>query len=146
MKQGFQTPKMDTRAAIFRDGNILLVRETESGLWSLPGGWVDVNQTVRENTAKEVWEEAGLKVEPVRLIALHDRNRHNPPPYAYGVCKIFVLCEERGGSFRPNVETSESGWFGREELPPMVLEKNTPEQVRLCFDAASDPLWNPVFD
>ena len=93
---GFQTPKMDTRAAIFRDGNILLVRETESGLWSLPGGWVDVNQTVRENTAKEVWEEAGLKVEPVRLIALHDRNRHNPPPYAYGVCKIFVLCEERG--------------------------------------------------
>ena len=143
---GFQTPKMDTRAAIFRDGNILLVRETESGLWSLPGGWVDVNRSVRENTAKEVWEEAGLEVEPVRLIALHDRNRHNPPPYAYGVCKIFVRCEERGGSFRSNVETSESRWFGREELPPMALEKNTPEQVRLCFDAAADPLWNPVFD
>ena len=77
---GFQTPKMDTRAAIFRDGNILLVRETESGLWSLPGGWVDVNRSVRENTAKEVWEEAGLEVEPVRLIALHDRNRHILPP------------------------------------------------------------------
>ena len=143
---GFQTPKMDTRAAIFRDGNILLVRETESGLWSLPGGWVDVNQSERGNTVKEVLEESGLRVEAVRLIALHDRNRHNPPPYAYGVCKVFVLCEEKGGSFQPNLETSESRWFGRDELPPMALEKNTPEQALLCFDAADDPCWNPVFD
>lgn len=143
---GFQTPKMDTRAAIFRGGKILLVQEKDSGLWSLPGGWVDVNQSVRDNTVKEAWEESGLRVEPLRLIALHDRNRHNPPPYAYGVCKIFVLCEERGGCFRPNAETFGSGWFGREELPPLALEKNTPEQVRLCFDAAADPCWNPVFD
>lgn len=143
---GFQTPKMDTRAAIFRDGRVLLVREKGSGLWSMPGGWVDVNQSVRNNTVKEVREEAGLEVEAVRLIALHDRNRHNPPPYAYGVCKIFVLCEEKGGSFSDNLETSESRWFGREELPPMALEKNTPEQVLMCFKAADDPCWNPVFD
>ena len=143
---GFQTPKMDTRAAIFREGKILLVKEKGSGLWSMPGGWVDVNQSVRDNTIKEVREEAGLEVEAVRLIALHDRNRHNPPPYAYGVCKVFVLCEEKGGSFQPNLETSESRWFGRDELPPMALEKNTPEQALLCFDAADDPCWNPVFD
>ena len=47
---GFQTPKMDTRAAIFREGKILLVKEKGSGLWSMPGGWVDVNQSVRDNT------------------------------------------------------------------------------------------------
>lgn len=122
---GFQTPKMDTRAAIFREGKILLVKEKDSGLWSMPGGWVDVNQSVRGNTVKEVLEESGLRVEAVRLIALHDRNRHNPPPYAYGVCKVFVLCEEKGGSFQPNPETSESRWFGRDELPPMALEKNS---------------------
>lgn len=143
---GFQTPKMDTRAAIFREDKILLVKEKGSGLWSMPGGWVDVNQSVRDNAVKEVREEAGLEVEAVRLIALHDRNRHNPPPYAYGICKIFVLCEEKGGFFQPNLETSESGWFGRDELPPMALEKNTPEQVLLCFEAAEDPFWNPVFD
>lgn len=107
---------------------------------------MDVNQSVRGNTVKEVLEESGLRVEAVRLIALHDRNRHNPPPYAYGVCKVFVLCEEKGGSFQPNPETSESRWFGRDELPPMALEKNTPEQALLCFDAADDPCWNPVFD
>ncbi len=50
---GYQTPKLDTRAAIFQNGKILLVRES-SGLWSLPGGWVDVDISVKENVIKEV--------------------------------------------------------------------------------------------
>ena len=75
---GFQTPKLDTRAAIFKDDKILLVEEND-GTWSLPGGWVDVMETVKSNTVKEVKEEAGLDVEAVRVIALHDRNLHNQP-------------------------------------------------------------------
>lgn len=62
-ESGFQTPKLDTRAAIFENGKILLVRET-AGKWSLPGGWVDVDQSIASNTVKEVKEEAGLDVEP----------------------------------------------------------------------------------
>ena len=50
---GYQTPKLDTRAAIFQNGKILLVKEN-SGKWSLPGGWVDVNVSVKENTIKEL--------------------------------------------------------------------------------------------
>ena len=68
---GFQTPKLDTRAAIFEDDKILLVKE-KNGTWSLPGGWVDVNQSIRSNTEKEVWEEAGIMVKAVRLIALQE--------------------------------------------------------------------------
>ena len=56
---GYQTPKIDTRAAIFREGKILLVQE-KNGTWSLPGGWCDVDLSVKENTIKEVKEEAGL--------------------------------------------------------------------------------------
>lgn len=90
---GYQTPKLDTRAAIFNDeGKILLVHEN-NGAWSLPGGWCDVLESVGSNTVKEVREEAGLTVRPTRLIAVQDRNRHNTPVYAYGVCKVFVLCE-----------------------------------------------------
>ena len=63
---GFQTPKLDTRAAIFKDDKILLVEEND-GTWSLPGGWVDVMETVKSNTVKEVKEEAGLDVEAVRV-------------------------------------------------------------------------------
>ena len=49
---GYQTPKLDSRAAIFRDGKVLLVQEND-GRWSLPGGWVEVDLSVGENTVKE---------------------------------------------------------------------------------------------
>mgnify|MGYP002508529414 CR=1 FL=1 len=77
-----------TRAAIFKGDKILLVHE-KNGTWSMPGGWVDVLESVASNTIKEVREEAGLKVELERIIAIQDRNKHNVPVYAYGVCKIF---------------------------------------------------------
>lgn len=142
---GFQTPKLDTRAAVFKENKILLVKE-KSGKWSLPGGWVDVNQSIRTNTEKEVWEEAGLNVEAVRLIAVQDRNLHNNPPYAYNVCKVFVLCESKGGCFRPNSETEESGYFGLEELPALSEEKNNRDQIALCFAAYRDANWQTLFD
>lgn len=142
---GYQTPKLDTRAAVFQDGKILLVRET-SGRWSLPGGWVDVNVSVLENTAKEVREEAGLDVIPQRLIAVQDREKHNRPVYAWKVCKIFVLCALVGGAFRPNAETTASGWFSLGDLPPLAEEKNTARQVRMCFEALRAETWETLFD
>ena len=60
-ESGYQTPKIDTRAAVFIDGKILLVHEND-GSWSLPGGWCDVDQSVASNTEKEVREETGFTV------------------------------------------------------------------------------------
>ncbi|MCQ2010308.1 NUDIX hydrolase [Sporolactobacillus sp. STSJ-5] len=142
---GYQTPKLDTRAAIFQDNRILLVKEN-AGTWSLPGGWVDVDQSIKSNTIKEVKEESGLDVVPIRLIAIQDRNAHNLPVYAYGVCKVFVLCTLIGGQFEKNIETTETRYFGIDELPPLAEEKNTPKQIKLCFRAASDQNWVAEFD
>lgn len=142
---GFQTPKLDTRAAVFNDGKILLVKE-KNGTWSLPGGWVDVNQSVKSNTIKEVKEEAGLDVVAVKLIAVQDRNLHNLPLYAYGICKIFMLCEAVGGAFRENIETVESGYFGLDELPLLAEEKNNRDQVEMCFRALADETWQVPVD
>ena len=144
-EEGFQTPKLDTRAAIFKDNRILLVKE-KNGTWSLPGGWVDVNQTIKSNTIKEVKEEAGLDVEATRIIAVQDRNLHNLPPYAYNVCKVFVLCEAQGGDFQPNIETIESGYFSLDEIPPLAEEKNNKEQIEMCFAAYRDKNWEVQFD
>ncbi len=144
---GFQTPKMDSRAAVVREGKILLVKEAKGGKWSLPGGWIDVNCTVRENTLKEAFEEAAITVNPVRIIALHEIHKHNRTHFPYGICKVFVLCELIDeGEWTPNIETLERRWFLPDELPPLAEEKNTPEQVAMCFKAAADPLWNPEFD
>lgn len=143
---GYQTPKIDTRAAVFKDDKILLVHE-ENGTWSLPGGWCDVNMSVGDNTVKETYEEAGLTVKPVRLIAVQDRNRHNTPVYAYGITKIFMLCSLIGGEFRANTETTESRYFSRDDIPEnLANEKNTKEQILMCFDAAADENFPVNFD
>lgn len=142
---GYQTPKLDTRAAIFQDNKILLVKE-KNGTWSLPGGWVDVNISVMENTIKEVKEEAGLDVSTELIIAVQDREKHNLPIYAYKVCKIFVLCTVIGGSFAVNTETTESKYFGMDELPLLAEEKNNAEQIKMCFDAYYADQWKTLFD
>lgn len=142
---GYQTPKLDTRAAMIENGKILLVREKD-GRWSLPGGWVDVNVSVKENTIKEVKEEAGLDVTADRVIAVQDRSKHNLPLYAYGICKIFVLCSILGGHFVANSETTGFDWFSPENLPALAEDKNTPEQIAMCFEAYQDPHWQVFFD
>ena len=142
---GYQTPKLDTRAAIFQNDKILLVQEN-NGSWSLPGGWVDVNVSVKENTVKEVKEEAGLDVTADLVIAVQDREKHNLPVYAYKVCKVFVLCSVIGGSFTNNTETVESRYFGLDELPTLATEKNTAEQIAKCFEAHASEHWTTLFD
>lgn len=143
---GYQTPKLDTRAAVFKEGKILLVHE-KNGTWSLPGGWCDVLQSVRTNTVKEVREDTGLDVKAVRLITLQDRNKHNVPVYAYGVCKVFVLCELIGGEFTENVETTEIAFFDVENLPAnLAKEKTTEQQIKMCFEAYEEENWQPYFD
>ncbi len=142
---GYQTPKIDTRAAIFADGKILLVQEND-GRWSLPGGWCDVNVSVKENTIKEVKEEAGLDVTADRIIAVQDRAKHNLPVYAYGVCKIFVLCSVVGGHFEEHIETIALSYFSEEELPTLATEKNNEEQVKMCFEAFHNENWEVFFD
>jgi hypothetical protein len=81
-----------------------------------------------------------------RIVALHDRNRHNHPPYAYGICKVFVLCRKLGGEFTANTETTESAFFALDELPEVDVAKNTVPQIKMCFDACYDKNWETVFD
>jgi hypothetical protein len=143
---GYQTPKVDTRAAVFQDHKILLVEEN-NGTWSLPGGWCDVDQSVASNTQKEVKEETGLTVSTERLIALQDWRKHNVTNYAYGVVKIFVLCQYESGEFEENIETIRIGYFGKDELPDkLAVEKCTKDQILMCFDAYEHPERPTLFD
>lgn len=144
-EQGYQTPKLDTRAAIFKDDKILLVHE-KNGFWSLPGGWVDILESIESNTIKEVKEEAGLDVVAKKVIAIQDRNKHNTPIYPYGVCKVFVECEVMGGEFVENIETVEIGYFSIDNLPRLAEEKCTQKQVEMCFEAKNNKNWQVYFD
>ena len=145
---GYQTARIETRAAVIRDGKLLLVQEARSK-WALPGGWQDYDQTVRENTVKEVLEEAGMQVRATRLIALHDYHRRNESKvhFPYNICKVFVLCEYISGEFQPNLETLGCGFFAPDEIPEaLATSKTTKAQIEMCFRAAADEHWQVEFD
>lgn len=143
---GYQTPKIDTRAAVFVENKILLVHES-NGMWALPGGWCDVDQSVASNAVKEVKEETGFTVSAERLIAVQDWRRHNVTNYAYGVIKIFVQCKYESGKFVSNLETTEAAFFGKNEVPQCLAEeKCTTEQILMCFKAFEDRDFHTIFD
>ena len=143
---GYQTPKVDTRAAVFMDDKILLVHEN-NGTWSLPGGWCDVDQSIASNTEKEVKEEAGFTVKAEKLIAVQDWRKHNVTNYAYGVVKAFVMCRYESGNFEENIETTEIAFFGKDEIPDhLAVEKCTREQILMCFEAYEKPEMPTLFD
>jgi len=145
-EKGYATPKVDVRGVIFQDNRILLVREKLDGAWSLPGGWADIGYSPSEIAVKEVQEESGFDVAPVRLLAVLDKKFHKHPPAPYHVYKFFVQCAITGGAAKTGVETSAVGFFERDHLPELSLERNTPEQVRMMFEFLDNPSKGVILD
>jgi len=139
-QSGYATPKLDVRAVVL-DGEdeVLLVREKEDGLWTLPGGWVDVGESLREAAEREVEEESGYEVRAVRLLALWDRDKHPHPPLPFHVYKLYVLCELFGGEpLSESTETSGVGFFDVRALPELSLGRVLPEQIRKLTELARE--------
>ncbi len=90
--------------------------------------------------------QAGLDADLDFVIAVQDRDKHNLPVYAYKICKVFVMCTKKGGSFAANSETVGSGYFGLDELPELAEEKNTREQIEMCFAAHLAENWKTLID
>jgi ADP-ribose pyrophosphatase YjhB (NUDIX family) len=145
-EKGYATPKVDVRAVVPRDGALLLVRESQDGLWSLPGGWADIGSTPSEMAAREVFEETGYLVRPVKLVAVNDKSKHEHPRDHWWTYKLFFLCELEGGEPKTSHETLEIGFFRESELPPLSLPRNTPGQLRRMFAHARSPDLPTDFD
>lgn len=143
---GYQTPKVDVRCAIFINDKILLVKESLDNKWSLPGGWAEVNLSIKENAIKESFEEAGINVKPKKLIALLDKSKHSTTLNPYGIYKAFVLCEFINGDFKENIETDESRLFSLDNLPTLSTERNNYDQIKMCFDFNEDQNLDTIFD
>ena len=143
---GYQTPKVDIRAVVFREGKVLLVKETADVCWSLPGGWADVGLSPGEVAMKEVREEAGLLVKPLRLLGILDKKFYPHSPSPYHSYKIFILCESIGGETGCGIETSDVSFFGYDDLPELSMERNTSQQLRMVFDFLNNPGKEAFFD
>ena len=144
---GYQTPKVETRAAVIKDNKILLVKEQFDGKWALPGGYQDVNMSIKENAIKEASEEAGAVVNPVKIIAVLDYNRHHHVNFPFGMVKVFVLCEYVSHSFVENTETLGAEFYSLDELPELSTTRTTKKQLEMCFDCYNNfENWETIFD
>jgi ADP-ribose pyrophosphatase YjhB (NUDIX family) len=143
---GHATPKVDVRGVVFRDERILLVRERLDGLWTLPGGWADVNESASEATVREVREESGYETRAVKLLAIWDRRKHGHPPSRHHAYKLFFQCDLMGGDPTTSIETTDSGFFSPDALPELSTGRVTPSQIGRLFQHFQNPNLPTDFD
>ena len=139
IEAGYATPKMDVRAFILQDDQLLLVRERSDGLWTLPGGWADVNESPSESVIRETKEETGYVVAVHKLLALWDKLKHDHPPQWPHAYKCFFHCEILSGEPTPNLEISEQAFFPVNDLPALSTHRVTAKQITRLYDLVMTP-------
>ena len=144
---GYATPKVDVRAAIVRDGRILLVRERADGLWAMPGGWADVGDEPALAAERETIEETGLTVKARRVVGVYDANRgHDGPLALYHAYKLVFFCEWLSGEPTVSDETLDVGVFPFDALPPLSIQRTATRHLEDVRALLSDPCRPTVFD
>jgi ADP-ribose pyrophosphatase YjhB (NUDIX family) len=145
-EDSYPTPKVDVRAVVFRGDEVLLVREARTGGWTFPGGWADVGDTPGGVAERETWEESGYRVKARKLVAVFDKSRHEHPPSLFYTYKMLVMCDLVGGEAKESHETNGVGFFPREAVPDLDLERTAPSQVECAFAHHRDPARAADFD
>ncbi len=122
---GYVTPKVGVGAIVFNDRDELLMIQRAEGGWFYPTGWAEIGLSAAQVAAKEVREETGLLVTPLRVIGIYDsiKWRSKPVPHLYS---ILFYCRLDGGELRRHpVETLDVGFFSRDKLPEPLFVKRT---------------------
>jgi ADP-ribose pyrophosphatase YjhB (NUDIX family) len=146
VEDGYATPKLDVRGAIFRDSRVLLVHERTDGKWALPGGWADVNDTPSAAILKEIEQETGFTARIAKLAAVYDRSKHNHPASLFHSWKLFFVCEITGGEARTSYETMGVEFFALDALPELSAGRSNAEQIRRMYQHHLQPNLPTEFD
>jgi ADP-ribose pyrophosphatase YjhB (NUDIX family) len=119
-RAGYATPKTAVGAVVVNDANeLLLIQRADSGLWLYPTGYCDVGYSAVEVVVKEVKEETGIDVEPLRLIGILDTLRLGSRMPLYS---MLFLCRATSADLLLHpLECSDAGWFTRHTLPSPLL-------------------------
>ena len=143
---GYPTPKVDVRAIVFRDDELLFVRERKSGGWTFPGGWADVGDTPGRAAEREALEESGYRVEATKLVALLDKTRHEHPVSIDYTYKVLIGCRLVDGEPVTSHEIDAVAFFARGQVPDLDLDRTTPGQVALAWKHHDEPGRPTDFD
>lgn len=122
------------RGGVFSAERVLLVRERADGKWTLPGGWVDVNDSPATAVEREIREESGYQARAVKLAALLDRRRHPHPPSVHHIFKLMFVCDVTGGEARTSSETDAVGFFPVTALPELSTGRVLAAQITRLYE------------
>jgi len=146
LQNGYATPKIDVRGAVFQDWKILMVQERSDGGWTMPGGWADVGDYPSASVEQEVWEESGFQVKVQKLMGVYDANRVEPLDY-YHAYKLVFLCDIVSGGPQASLETNAVAFFAANEIPiEFAGERTQPRHIRDAFKVLSNPSLPTLFD
>lgn len=132
-EEGYATPKVDVRGGVFVADQVLLVRERADGRWTLPGGWVDVNDSPAAAVEREIHEESGYHAQAVKLAALIDRRKHPHPPSVHHIYKLMFVCELTGGTAALSTETDAVAFFPVQALPELSTGRILTPQIERLY-------------
>jgi ADP-ribose pyrophosphatase YjhB (NUDIX family) len=148
---GYVTPKVAIGAVVGNDqGEILLVRRADSGVWLYPTGWADVGYSPAEVAVKEVAEETGIECDPVGVLSITDGQRRGFTRFA--MYMVLFHCRATGGELLAHpLETSGVGWFARDALPEPLAGQGfwteaafaaiDGQSTATVFDPPRAPMW-----
>ena len=137
------SPNAGAEAAVFRDGRILLMRRHDNGLWALPGGLVEVGETLAETAVRELWEETKVRGRTTRLLGIFDSRRTRAELKAQTYHAVFLV-EAQDAKPSPTPDATEVGFFAEDDLPD--LSPGHGFVVPLAFKLARGEIPAPYFD
>lgn len=143
---GYATPKIDVRAAIIKEGKILLVQESTDNCWAMPGGWADVGDIPSEVAIRETKEESGFDVKPIKVIGVYDANRVGGKLEFFHAFKIVFLCKLIGGEAKTSDETLDVKFFSFGGLPTLSVNRTNLKHINEIMLHLQDPSRQTYFD
>jgi ADP-ribose pyrophosphatase YjhB (NUDIX family) len=127
---------------VVRDGRALLIRRGKEplyGRWTVPGGTVELGESLEEALVREMEEETGLRVEPLALLTVFDRIEREGRRVVRHYVIVDYLCRWRSGEARAGSDALDVAWASAEELPRYDLPAKALEVVRDALARAAAP-------
>lgn len=144
-------PRVGVGGVVVRSGRTLLIRRGKEpllGRWVIPGGTVELGETLEEALVREMVEETGLEVAPVEVLAVFDRIHREGERVTYHYVIVDYLCRLVSGEGRAGSDALEVAWASPDELPAFDLPDKALAVVRQAFrrvgEGALAPAGGPV--
>lgn len=134
------------RGVLFQNDTVLLVKERSSQSWTLPGGWADVNMTLRENVEREFLEETGYRFQAHSIVAIVEMEKGGYPKHLFTIYKIFLLCDLVAGSPKANLEVSDIAFHSINNLPPLDSNRTRKEDLLRAYEQYLHPQLPSCFN